>query len=113
MPTVLYSRSGRTSLRQAFAWLITHDPDPELAYSTRTIARILSDLERIAANSLYGIKFQGHETRRYWLIADKKYRVYYDRLGEDRIKVVLVRSVKQQPVSGPTLEKYFSMPPLK
>lgn len=112
MATVLYTRTGRTSLRSAFAWLIMNDKDPERENATWTIAKIISDLEKTASNPMYGIKFRGHEIRRYWLIVNKTYRVYYERLGPDSIKIVYVRSVKQRPLSEATLERYFTLPPL-
>jgi plasmid stabilization system protein ParE len=112
MATVLYTRTGRTSLRSAFAWLIMNDKDPEHENATRSIARIITDLEKTASNPMFGIKFRGHETRRYWLIANKTYRVYYDRSGPDTIKVVYVRSVRQRPISEATLERYFTLPSL-
>jgi plasmid stabilization system protein ParE len=105
---VQYTKRASASLRRIFTYLALNAIDDE-EYLKNT-AGIIDALEALAVNPLLGIQLKGHPAEhRYWLIANKRYRVYYERLSPVQIIVVEIRGVKQKPLSDAELKRFFGL----
>lgn len=103
---VQYTKRASASLRRIFTYLAVTALDED--EYIKNSARIIDELEGLAVKPLLGIQLKGHPVEhRYWLIVNKRYRVYYERLNPLQIIVIEIRGVKQKPLSDEELKRFF------
>lgn len=109
MATVEYSRQGQANLREIIGWHLLNSRDEETAL--RTIATLLKQIEALAENPLLGTRISPKmpPERRSWLVLNERYKVYYERLADDHIYVVMVRPTRRAPISQAEIERVFNI----